>query len=64
MDVTFYEKGRNKIAAYILTYEEGQDPNIMEKIDADLAERGKKGYTVGIVTLLYRTTLLAWRNSI
>ena len=51
MDVTFHEKGRNKIAAYILTYEEGQAPNIMEKINADLAKRGKKAYTVGIVTL-------------
>ena len=51
MDVTFYEEGKHKIAAYILTYEEGQDPDKMKKIDADLEARGKKGYTVGIVTL-------------
>lgn len=51
MDVTFREEGKKKFAAYILTYEEGQDTDIMKKIDADLATRGKKGYTVGIVTL-------------
>lgn len=50
MDVTFNEKGKTKIAAYFLTYEEGQDPDIMKKIDADLTARVKKGYTVGIVS--------------
>lgn len=34
-----------------ISYEEGQDPDIIEKINADLESRGKKGYTVGIVTL-------------
>ena len=51
MDVTFREEGKNKVAAYILTYEEGQDPDIMQRINADLEAKGKKGYTVGIVTL-------------
>lgn len=48
MDVTFSEKGKSKIAAYWLTYEESQDPDIMEKVDADLKARGKHGYTVGV----------------
>lgn len=48
MDVSFCEKGKTKVAAYYLTYEEQQDPDIMKKVYADLNARGKHGYTVGV----------------
>lgn len=50
MDVSFCEKSKCKVAAYWLSYAERQDPNIMDKIKADLAAKGKQGYTIGIAS--------------
>ena len=57
MDVTFHEEGKNKIATYILTYEEGQSPDKMEKIYADLA-----AWTVILMSQRWKTPICATRS--
>lgn len=46
MEVTFSEGGRYKFACYRLTYEESKSPDRIAKIKADLASKGKDGYSI------------------
>ena len=46
MQLLFLEEGKTNYAAYLLTYEEGHDPNIIAKIKEDLLARGKQGYKI------------------
>ena len=48
MEVTFSEGGRYKFACYRLTYEESKSPDRIAKIKADLASKGKDGYSIAI----------------
>ena len=48
MEVTFSEGGRYKFACYRLTYEESKSPDRVAKIKADLASKGKDGYSIAI----------------
>lgn len=46
MEVTFSEGGTYKFACYRLTYEESKSPDRIAKIKADLASKGKDGYSI------------------
>lgn len=48
MEVTFSEGGRYKFACYRLTYEKSKSPDRIAKIKADLASKGKDGYSIAI----------------
>lgn len=48
MEVTFSEGGRYKFACYRLAYEESKSPDRIAKIKADLASKGKDGYSIAI----------------
>ena len=48
MEVTFSEGGRYKFACYCLTYEESKSPDRIAKIKANLASKGKDGYSIAI----------------
>ena len=48
MEVTFSEGGRYKFACYRLTYGESKSPDRIAKIKADLASKGKDGYSIAI----------------
>lgn len=48
MEVTFSEGGTYKFACYRLTYEESKSPDRIAKIKADLASKGKDGYSIAI----------------
>lgn len=48
MEVTFSEGGRYKFACYRLTYEESKSPDRIAKIKANLASKGKDGYSIAI----------------
>lgn len=48
MEVTFSEGGTYKFACYRLTYEESKSPDRIAKIKANLASKGKDGYSIAI----------------
>ena len=54
MEVTFSEGGRYKFACYRLTYEESKSPDRIAKIKADLASKGKDGYSIAITLEMSR----------
>lgn len=65
MEVTFSEGGRYKFACYRLTYEESKSPDRIAKIKADLASKGKDGYSIAITYDVFGTEnkyLLALRD--
>lgn len=48
MTVTFSEGHKHRFACYRLTYEECKAPDRIAKIKADLASKGRVGYTIAI----------------
>lgn len=48
MTVTFSEGTKHRFACYRLTYEESKAPDRITKIKADLASKGRVGYTIAI----------------
>lgn len=62
MEVTFSEGGTYKFACYRLTYEESKSPDRIAKIKADLASKGKDGYSIAI-TYDASPTPPTWDNS-